>query len=223
MAEIAVLPKRQRNQRGEGGRLREEVIEAAMRLLDRTPAASLSLRMVAREAGVAAPSLYRQFADADAMMREIIGECWRQVGVAMLTAEMAAADRPALARLQAQMGGFVRYAMQRPSRYGLLFALAVGWEHELGGPLRPAYRLVLETIERHVREGGHLATADPVSAAILTLSMTHGRIAIAHLAPARAGNSVDEVEKFVRETLAHLFAPRARCDLHARAPKANGR
>ena len=205
MDDDAAIPKRQRNQRGEGARLREEVIEAAMRLLDRAPATTLSLRMVAREAGVAAPSLYRQFPDADTMMREIIAECWRQVGVAMLEEADAIADRPPLQRLQAQMGAFVRYAMQRPSRYGLLFALAVGWEHELGGPLRPAYRPALETIEHYAGDGGRLPTADAVSAAILTLSLAHGRIALAHLAPARRGNSAEEVEAFVRDMIARLF------------------
>jgi AcrR family transcriptional regulator len=45
-----VLAKRQRNQRGAGARLKDELIDAAMRILDRNPDAQLSLRMVAKEA-----------------------------------------------------------------------------------------------------------------------------------------------------------------------------
>jgi len=48
---------RRRNSRGEGSLLKGEVIRAAMRLLDRASNAELSLRMVAREAGIAAPSI----------------------------------------------------------------------------------------------------------------------------------------------------------------------
>ena len=214
MATAAEAGRRQRNPRGEGARLREEVIDAAMRILDRAPAAALSLRMVAREAGVAAPSLYRQFPDAAAMMGEIIEECWRQVGQAMQAAADEAADRPPLSRLQAQMGAFVRYAMLRPSRYQLLFALPLGWDHELVGPLRPAWSPVLETIERHVAEGGRLPTADAPTAALLTLSFAHGRIALAHLAPVRRSNRADDVERFIGATLEGLFG-----DALVRAPQ----
>ena len=42
---VTPVPQRRRNVRGEGGRLKGEVIQAAMRILDRAPAAALSLRM----------------------------------------------------------------------------------------------------------------------------------------------------------------------------------
>jgi len=41
------MVKRQRNQRGEGARLKDELVEAAMRILDKSPGGQLSLRMVA--------------------------------------------------------------------------------------------------------------------------------------------------------------------------------
>jgi len=197
--------KRQRNLRGEGGRLRQEVVEAAMRILDRSPASLLSLRTVAKEAGVAAPSLYRQFDDASAMLREVERECWRQLGVEVATAAEQVKDDPPLSRLQEQLGAYVRYAMQRPSRYQLLFAIQLSSDTDFDGPVRPAYRPVLETIESHALSGGKLPTADTVSAAILTISLVHGRIALAHLAPARPGNSAALVEDFIRETLGLLF------------------
>lgn len=199
------MAKRQRNQRGEGIRLRDEAIEAAMRILDRSPAAQLSLRTVAKEAGVAAPSLYRQFEDADAMLAEVTRECWRQVGSAMVESGRDLTAACPLERLKAQMGAYVRYAMQRPSRYQMLFALPVGAEAELDGPLRPAYRAVLDTILAHQDEGKTLPTEDAVSATILTISFAHGRIALAHLAPQRPGNNVVDLECFVRSIIDRLF------------------
>ena len=177
-----------------------------MRILDRSPASQLSLRTVAKEAGVAAPSLYRQFDDASAMLREVERECWRQLGVEMSTAAEKVKESPPILRLQEQLGAYVRYAMQRPSRYQLLFATQLSSDADFDGPVRPAYRPVLETIESHVLSGGRIPTADTVSAAILTVSLAHGRIALAHLAPARPGNSAPLVEDFVRQTLGRLFS-----------------
>lgn len=177
-----------------------------MRILDRSPTSVLSLRTVAREAGVAGPSLYRQFADADEMMKVIVHECWDQLGSEMATAARPAGIDPHLVRLQDQMGAYVHYAMRRPSRYQLLFAVQVDWGVELDGPVRPAYRVVLETIEQHVAQNGKLPTMDAVSAAIMSISFAHGRVALAHLAPARTGNQPADVEFFVRDTIRRLFS-----------------
>jgi AcrR family transcriptional regulator len=199
---------RQRNQRGEGARLRDEIIQAAMRILDRSPAAELSLRLVAREAGVAPPSVYSHFPDARTMLAEIVRECWGQLGAAMSDhAADIPPDRP-FERLKAEMAAYVRYAMERPSRYQLLYALQpVETERfpDMPGLLQPAYRTVLACIEALAAEGAAMPARDPMTAAILTLSLAHGRIAIAHLAPHRPGNSPAGVEAFVLEALERVY------------------
>jgi AcrR family transcriptional regulator len=197
--------RRQRNQRGEGARLKQELVEAAMRILDRQPGAQLSLRMVAKEAGIAAPSVYRQFPDARAMITEIVSVCWAQMGCRIAQAAAVICAEDPMARLKAQLSAYVQYAMERPSRYQLLFTLSSGVEHDLEGPLRPAFRLVREAVEA-VRAGGRaLPTDDSGSTTLLTLSMVHGRIALAHLAPMRAGNSASSVHDFVLQSLLIMF------------------
>ena len=201
-------PQRQRNQRGEGGRLKAEILEAAMRILDRTPAATLSLRMVAREAGVAAPSVYAHFANVDALMSEIVRECWRQLGEEM----GADAEQPdttnGLTALKTQMKAYVRYAMERPSRYQLLFALqpmAIDAWRDLPGPIQPAYRAVLASVDRLAKAGTALPMSDAMASTLLVLSIAHGRIALAHTAPHRRGNSVVGVSTFVMHALDRAF------------------
>ena len=55
---------RRRNQRGQGARLREELIEAASDLLaDQGNPDQVSIRAVATAAGVTPPSIYLHFAD----------------------------------------------------------------------------------------------------------------------------------------------------------------
>jgi hypothetical protein len=93
----------------------------------------------------------------------------------------------------------------------------------LSGPVQPAYRPVFETIERLAAEGVKLPMSDAQATAILTLSIAHGRIALAHLAPHRAGNGAEGVEAFVREALKGMFKPPANTSLRespARKPPA---
>jgi AcrR family transcriptional regulator len=201
-------PRRQRNQRGEGTRLKEELVQAAMRILDSAPGTQLSLRLVAREAGVAAPSVYPHFADARTMMTEIVRECWRQVGDEMASASADSPASDALGRLKDQFSAFVDYAMGRPSRYQLLFALnPINPEEEntMQGHLRPAYRQVHQLVEQFSAEGGRLPGEDVASSTLLLISLAHGRIALAHLAPNRPGNGASGVKAFVLDAIDRLF------------------
>ena len=59
---------RQRNPRGQGERLRDDIVEAASRLLADPAAPPLTLRAVAREAGVAATSVYLHFDDIQSLV-----------------------------------------------------------------------------------------------------------------------------------------------------------
>ncbi len=203
-------PQRRRNQRGEGGLLKGEVISAAMRILDRAPATALSLRMVAKEAGIAAPSIYPHFKDVNTLMTEIVRDCWRQLGSEMSQAAAVCADSDPYETLKAQMAAYVRYAMERPSRYQLLFALPpldVEVLRDLPGPVQPAYRNVLESLERYVATGKALPWGDLADMTIFILSLAHGRIALAQTAPHRHFNAPAGVEAFVLETLGRVFRP----------------
>ncbi|MCA1708231.1 MAG: TetR/AcrR family transcriptional regulator, partial [Actinobacteria bacterium] len=60
---------RSRARRGEGDKLREDIIEAAERLLVETgDQASVSIRAIARSAGVTPPSIYLHFADKEGLL-----------------------------------------------------------------------------------------------------------------------------------------------------------
>lgn len=187
--------------------MRTELFDAAMRILDRAPATQLSLRMVAREAGVAAPSIYAHYPNAQTMMLAIVRECWRQVADDMAFAVSTGRQEDPFCELQAQMDAYVRFAMERPSRYQLLFgAQPMASENypESPGLLQPAFRHVLSCLERMSSQHPG-APRDARADALLTLAIAHGRIAIAHLAPERAGNAPDAVAAFVANALRRLF------------------
>ncbi len=111
---------RERNPQGEGGRLRDDLIAAAGRLLAAGgDVDALSLRGVAREAGVAAPSVYLHFASKEALLRAIVGAHFTALQRAIETG-VASGNDPA-SRLLAGCLAYCRYAVAQPGSYQLLF------------------------------------------------------------------------------------------------------
>ena len=64
---------RRRNARGEGGRLAEEIVAGAIAIIERTGSdEEVTLRSVAREVGIAAPSIYTHFPDREAILWAVV-------------------------------------------------------------------------------------------------------------------------------------------------------
>ncbi|MFD4669328.1 TetR/AcrR family transcriptional regulator [Lentzea sp. NPDC058450] len=112
---------RRRNRRGEGGKLREEIIAAAVALLDEGgDERAVTLRSVARKAGIAAPSIYPHFADQPSIMLAVV-----QQEMSALTATLREADETAphgaRARLFAVCNAYLDFAREHPQRYRIMF------------------------------------------------------------------------------------------------------
>lgn len=113
-------PARERNPQGEGIRLREELIAAAGRLLAAgADFETLSLRGVAREAGVAAPSVYLHFASKDALLHAVVEAHFAKLQRAIEVGSETAND--AASGLLAGCLAYCRYAVEQPGSYRILF------------------------------------------------------------------------------------------------------
>lgn len=89
--------QRPRNARGEGERLRMEIIEATLRLIadqERMRPVPLSLREVAREAGITAPAIYRHFTGKDELVRAALDHLFGVLLADLDHADCAAAAHP---------------------------------------------------------------------------------------------------------------------------------
>ncbi|KZM71375.1 TetR/AcrR family transcriptional regulator [Nocardia terpenica] len=112
---------RARNPRGEGARLRDEIVAAAVALLDETGEDSaITLRSVARRAGIAAPSIYRHFPDQPAIMLAVVQNAFTELDD-QLCAALRAADEAPRSRLLALCHGYLDFARARPARYRTMF------------------------------------------------------------------------------------------------------
>jgi AcrR family transcriptional regulator len=126
--------KRSRNRRGEGARLRVELIEAAARLLESSGNAhALTLAAVAREAGIAAPSIYRHFADRNQLVEAVVADRFQRLDDALLDA-MTGVSGPAAA-LRACCDAYCRFGLDHPGHYQVLFSANLALD-----PARPGDR-----------------------------------------------------------------------------------
>jgi AcrR family transcriptional regulator len=111
---------RERNRRGEGGRLRADILAGATELLEHAGSEeAVTLRAVARQVGISAPSIYTHFADREAIVEAIVDSAFADFNAA-INAAVEAGSGP-LARLRAGCAAYLSFAAERPNRYKLLF------------------------------------------------------------------------------------------------------
>jgi AcrR family transcriptional regulator len=142
----SMATERIRNARGQGTRLREDLVAAADRLLETVRGEEeLSMRAVAREAGVAPQSVYLHFADKRALMSAVYDLRFGEL-VRTLEAAVGGIEDPR-ERLLAFAGAYCAYAEDNPGHYRVLFGTAgtPGWEPENMVGL-DAFRLLREAI-----------------------------------------------------------------------------
>jgi AcrR family transcriptional regulator len=101
------------------GALRDALLEAAERVLERDGLSGLALRAVAREAGVSHAAPTHHFGDLTGLVSELAAIGFRQFNVAMAAAGAAGSSpmEKAIARAKAYVG----YAQAHPGMYGLMF------------------------------------------------------------------------------------------------------
>jgi AcrR family transcriptional regulator len=101
------------------GALHEALLKAAERVLEREGLGGLTLRAVAREAGVSHAAPTHHFGDLTGLVSELAAIGFRQFNAAMAVAGTAGPSlaEKALARAKA----YVAYAQAHPGMYGLMF------------------------------------------------------------------------------------------------------
>jgi AcrR family transcriptional regulator len=176
--------KRQRNARGSGDQLRQEILEAAIRLLERlAPQEPFSLRAVAKEANISAPSVYLQFADKDVLLLAVLEQLFTEL-IAQRSAaeeETAQAGGGAWERLLATVLASVRFGTQRPGHYKVLYegrviprlddpkAMAFG---------KPIQTRAVELIRQVLRAQPGRQTESPQRLSLLLWAGIHGLISL---------------------------------------------
>src|SRR5882762_4553885 len=125
-------PKRPVNKAGSGrkpgspeaspyhhGALRDALLKAAETVLERDGLAGLTLRAVAREAGVSHAAPTHHFGDLTGLVSELAAIGFRQFNAAMAAADTSGPSP--LDKAMARAKAYVAYARAHPGMYGLMF------------------------------------------------------------------------------------------------------
>lgn len=113
-------PRRTRARRGEGERLREQILEAGERLLIETgDEEAVTIRAVAEAVGVTPPSVYLHFADKDELLFAICERHFAQLD--RVTEEAAAGSDDLLESLALRGRAYIRFGIEHPEQYRILF------------------------------------------------------------------------------------------------------
>jgi AcrR family transcriptional regulator len=104
------------------GDLRRALLEAAERLVAREGPAQVSLRAIARKAGVSHAAPYHHFADREGLLAAVAASGFEKLMSAMQAAVAAESTASPLSRLQAAGVAYVNFAVANAEIYRLMFS-----------------------------------------------------------------------------------------------------
>ena len=186
----AAARTRHRNPRGQGARLTQDIVSGALALIERTGSAeAVTLRAVAREVGIAAPSIYAHFPDRDAVLMAVGARVFDELTEAIEQGREAAGQDPA-GRLVAGCEAYVAFGLEHPARYGVLFSRQrpAAPDYCKPVPIGPASRPVLEfgagsfaLLVQAIQDcvtAGVSASTDAVADATAVWAALHGTVSL---------------------------------------------
>jgi AcrR family transcriptional regulator len=186
--------RRPQSRWGEGSVLREEIISAAARLLAGSGReGDLSLRAVAREAGIAAPSIYLHFKDRADLVATVTEQAYRELVSELLTARSANAEEGPRKALNAMARRYCEFALDNPGQYRVMFGVerVMGTREEASGhPLSLLFEVWNEAVFACVGDRPAAVGADRL--ARLLWSSLHGIVAMAMTMPYQASRQALE-------------------------------
>jgi AcrR family transcriptional regulator len=175
------------------GELRPALLAAARKMLEKDGPGALSLRELARRAGVSHNAPYRHFSDREALLAALADDGFRQL-----------ADALAAAAGRAMGEAYVRFALEHPQLFRLMFGGHLRFSRHPG--LAESASRTYEGLVAAFRAEGSIA--DPQMAGAAAWSLVHG---LAHLLlDGHFAAQAAHRESFVKEVIGAVrFASKA--------------
>lgn len=188
------------------GDLRSALLDAALDVISEIGPQGLSIREVARRAGVSHAAPYRHFTDKNELILAVVEQGFALMQQTTL-AEKAAADDDAASQFTASGLAYVNFALDHPAYYRIMFSgdlLSSTGHVSLQHTSREALQVMVSDISQ-CQELGLLRDGDPVIAALTIWSTIHGFVTLTndnrldHLMPTTA------VRDKIREAILELL------------------
>ncbi|MDQ3964018.1 MAG: TetR/AcrR family transcriptional regulator [Actinomycetota bacterium] len=165
---------RTRAKRGEGEKLRDEIIVAAEKLLGEVGSKdAVSIRAIADACNVTPPAIYMHFADKDQLFLEVCSIRFRELDV--WVEEAGAKSTDPLESLRLRGAAYVRFGVEHPETYRLLMMTAHDGHIDDPGMEagRDAFMHMVEAVDRGIRAGA-LGDVEPYKTSLVLWSGIHG-------------------------------------------------
>jgi AcrR family transcriptional regulator len=181
---VADRPKRQRNPRGQGSRLRDEIIAGAAALLERTGTeTAITLRAVAREVGIAPPSMTPHFAERAEIIDAVVAQELGRLHDALFAAVDAESDPAEKAFAAAR--AYLAFGQAHPNRYRVIFErrFLTLWDREqrvmrhTAPQMAETFDLVVRTLQGCI-DAGRSSSTDAFADGVAIWFALHGMVAL---------------------------------------------
>ncbi|MFG2949244.1 TetR/AcrR family transcriptional regulator [Streptomyces adustus] len=180
------------------GDLRAACLRAARELLEEDGSAGLSLRAVARRAGVSATAPYRHYADRDALVSAVAAEGYRELAEHLTVAHPAPSKPDDLAAVAV---AYVRFALEHPALFRAMFAEPCDPTSEE----RVAATAVISEYVRNIVRDAFPGADDAGALPTTVWALVHG-LAFLHLDGKLDSSTPEVVAEQVRAAVFALFA-----------------
>jgi len=213
--ELRSLPKAHRytrmakKQTYHHGDLRQALLTAALTILEKKDARSLSLREVARTAGVSHTAPYRHFEDKAALLAAIAQEGFIEFG-RYLTAALTPDDP--VKSLQDIGVAYVRYALDHPTHFRVMFSSFppdIPTDSELYCVSKSTFQILVDVIQSG-QQAGVMKAGDPDFLALERWSMVHGlsMLLLDRMLPQQGQASIDLAGALLQESVGSIVVKR---------------
>ncbi|MFP2931401.1 TetR/AcrR family transcriptional regulator [Pyxidicoccus sp. 3LG] len=196
------IAERKERQRAE---LREQILRVARDMVMREGFSALSMRKLADAVEYAPATLYLHFENREAIAKEL---CVRGFQDLLAVLEPAATVEEPLERLSTMADAYVRFGLEHPETYRLIFMEDPKLSTELFGEspdaAGPRSFGVLVKVFEDLKAAGRIAEdADPWKLAEVLWAGLHGIVSLRLTCTGFQGSPVDEVTRVLVSTLVH--------------------
>lgn len=177
ITERAAVGPRKRARRGEGDKLRADIISAAERLLMATgDEDKVSIRAISKLVGVTPPAIYMHFEDKDSLLFEVCAGRFQEFHTYLADA-FATSDDP-VESLRAGGQAYIQFGLDHPEQYRMLFMTRSHIdpaEHELEDvPGLSSFYLLVRAVQDCIEDELFRDDIDAFSASVSLWAGLHG-------------------------------------------------
>ena len=190
------------------GDLRRALVDAAIPLIRKGGAEALTLRAVARAAGVSQTAPYRHFADRAALVAAVADRGFERLHARLIEAVKVPARTTGRGRqtarggLQAIAVAYVRFALDQPEEYRIMFGPEISAAEKSSESRARVFAFLQQGIEM-LQERKLVRAGDPHAMALAAWSLVHGLAML--MIDGQLGSTKSSIELTIQSTDLMMF------------------